>query len=312
MDLQTELPMSFLRWSIGLSLPGILLACGAAVTLWAEYRTPYVAAHLGEYLLRRNDERQERGSVWQGILANRQSRTAVDSLARRAPVNLTTLPPALLEFRFSSENRGTNLYVLQAHRRTPPLRLDPISGETMQSLAHSLEIYRRGENLLSHIELPRESFQIQARIRFKVALDDNALFPLLHRELDAMDAPLAWNFIKMSPEDQNFWRDRLQLFSIRADADSTAFADLQTVNPELVRACQNLLHTWEIALYTAEIERLQGEWRSGAERTIRLVRDIDVFAGYLISPGSIATRFTIPTAEASAILDRVFSRETSP
>lgn len=293
---------SILRWLVGLCLPALLLAGGSALALWAEYHTPYAAVHLGDYLLQHNDERRQHGSVWQGILANRQSRTVVDSLAQSDTLALTTTPPAVLQYQFASESRGSALYVLRAHRRPRPLQLEQISGKTVQSLARSLEIFRRGNALLSQIALPREGFEIHARIQFQLALEDGSLFPLLHSELRKIDVPLAWNFIKMSPQDRHYWHDQLLPFSASADLDSTALEQLQNTNPELVSTCRNLLSAWEDTLYHAEIAHLQEQWRSGAERTIRLVRDIDLFSGYLIAPNTIPTRFTIAAAAVSEIL----------
>ncbi len=290
--------MPFLRWIIGLTLPGLLLTLLGAGALWLEYRTHYVAVRLGEYLLQHNQNRTARGAVWQGILASRKSRTALANRAHSDTLGLDTIPPALLRCHYGLDRPVPNFLVLRAWGRTAPLRLDQISGREMPNLARSLQAYHLGVALLSHIQLPRAAFQVHAQIQAQIALDNGSLFDLLHRELDRVNAPEAWNFVKMSPQDQDYWQGYLGRFLAPTAARPEEFQDEDAI---LANACTTLLETWTDSLYAAEVDQVQRLWASGTPIQIRLVRNMDTFTGYAIVADEPPIRFSLPAAQVAAV-----------
>ena len=292
-----------LRWVVGLVLPALILSLIGLAGLVLEYHTGWVAASLGEYLLRRNPERDQRGVVWQGIRATRESRS---QLAERPPsdsLRLAALPASLRHCQYQAAPAAANRVLLRSRARAAPLRLERADRAQMEDLARSLQVYRRGAQLLAQIELPREVYRAHARIQAEIALEDGSLFPWLHRALLAAGSSEGWSFIRMSPADRAYWR--AQLAPLLSPSEPAA-AGRQRALPDtaslLPRMCADLLRAWEDSLYAVDTRRLQQAWNGGAEMQIRLVRSMDRFTGYAIVDDDPPARFSLPAARAAAAL----------
>ena len=305
--------MPYLRWLTGLTLPGLLLAILGLSALWIEYRTHYAAVRLGEYLLQHNHERKAHGATWQGILASRRSRSSLEHQSQSDTLRLETIPPGQLHYRYEAEEPTADFLVLRAQGRKMPLRLGQVSGQQMQSLAHSLQVHRQGEELLSHIQLPRDPFRVHAQIQAQIALEDGSLFQVLHGKLARINAPEAWIFVKMSAADQDYWRDYLERFLAWSAAGFTpGFEEFQDTTSTLTGTCTTLLKTWEDSLYADELTLLQQAWAQGAEIEIRMVRNMDIFTGYFLMEDELPIRFTIPTDQVTAVPRKPERQEEEP
>ena len=265
-----------------------------------EYRAQFFTRRLGLFLLERNRERPTRGSVWQGILASRRTRSSLGNPPSfPTSPELGTIPQAILQHRYRMDQRSANFLILRVDRRTLPLHPERLSSTQMQELARSLQIYDRGRELLSHIELPRDSFRIHARIRAQLHLEDGSLFPILHAQLLARDAPEAWDFVRMSEADRRYWKDLLaQVLDPLPQGD----ADLPEQIPQVVTALRSLVSTWEDSLLANEISHLRKTWESSSEFELRIVRNMDIFTGYAVAPGEYPIPFTIPALKAESLL----------
>ena len=293
----------YLRWLAGLVLPGLLLLAAGVGALAVEYRTQWMAAAMGEYLLARNGDRVERGAIWQGILATRQSRSHLAEGPQSDSLRLEALPPGLLQCFYQAGPPAANRVSLRARARTAPLRLDQVDPEQMRGRARSLQLYRHGEQLLAAIELRREAFRAHARIQAEIALEDGALFARLHRALLAAGSPEGWNFVRMSPEDQEYWRAYLAPLLSPAEPDTASpSATVTDTTSALPRVCAGLLQAWEDSLYAADLRRLQQAWAGGEEMEIRLVRSMDRFTWYAVVGDDPPARFWLPAARVAAIL----------
>jgi len=292
-----KFPLPWQRWLIGLTLPGILLlGCGLGGA-WLEHRTHWIARRLGTYLLQRNEARPARGSVWQGILASRRTRSSLESSTWADSLQQETIPQAVLHGRYLVDRRSADFLVLRVDSRPMSLRPGRLTGPQMQELARSLQAYTQGRQLLAHVSLPRDPFQVHARIRAQLALEDGSLFPLLHQRLLAANSPRAWNFVRMSTEDRQYWHEHLD--QILAGPSGEGETSLEPT-PEVVDVLQSLIRTWEDSLYAAEIQRLQQAWESSADFELRIVRNMDTFTGYAVAAGELPVRFTIPACRADA------------
>ncbi len=292
-----------LRWLAGLVLPpGILFLVGLA-GLALEYRTGWIAAGLGEYLLRRNPERGERGVVWQAIRASRDSRSQLGERAPRDSVRLEALPSSLRHCQYQAGPPAANRVMLRSRPRPAPLRLERADRAQMKDLARSLQLYRQGAQLLADIELPREVYRAHARIQAQIALEDGSLFTWLHRALLAAGSSEGWSFTRMSPTDRAYGRAQLAPLLSPADADSAdrqgALHDTTSLLP---RMCADLLRAWEDSLYATDLQRLRQAWAGGEEMQIRLVRSMDRFTGYAIVGDDPPARFSLPAARVAAAL----------
>ena len=302
--------MPFLRWIIGLALPGLVLALAGMGAMWVEYRTQVGAVRLGEYLLQNNRNRLTHGAIWQGILATRQSRSSLENPAPSKPLKLDTIPATLSRYRYDAEQPSPDFLILYARKRSQLLRLDQLSSQEIQNLAHALQIYRHGDLLLAHIQLPRDNFRLQAQIQAQIALEDGSIFPLLHRQLKKSNAPEAWNFVKMSPADQSHWQDYLGRFFLPYETTEPKTFEEQTST--MASACAELLQTWTDSLYVGELRRLQQSWAAGADLQIRLVRNLDTFSGYAIIADDPPIRFTLASDRLTAVPSLDFLWEQKP
>lgn len=291
--------MPFLRWIIGLTLPGLVLTLLGLGALWFEYRTQAGAMRLGEYLLQHNRNRLTHGAVWQGILAMRQSRSNLENPAPPQPLELDTIPTALLRYRYVMEQPSPDFLILYARKRSQILRLDQLSSREIQNLAHALPVYQQGDILLAHIQLPQDTFRLQAQIQAQIGLEDGSIFPLLHRQLRKANAPEAWNFVKMSNEDQSHWQDHLERFFLPYETAVPYISQDKT--SAIANACAKLLQTWADSLYTRELRRLQQSWSTGEDLQIRLVHNLDTFSGYAIVGDEPPIRFTLAADRIAAV-----------
>lgn len=308
-DAQTTFFRPWHRWLIGLMLPCLLLAGLLCSLVWLEYREQPISRWLGHYLLERNAGRETRGSVWQGILASRQTRSQLQNTQALPQLELATLPPAILGSRYSIVQRSENHLILQAARRRAPLDPQRLSGAQMQELARSLQIYEQGKRFLGHISLPRDPFRVHAHIRAQLALEDGSLFPILHRKLLDRDAPEAWDFVRMSAADSRSWREYLDPFlSLAADEDGQAYARA----PQVVETLRGLVKTWEDSLLAAEIDHLRDAWDASSRFQLRIVRNLDSFTGHAVPAGELPVSFDIPARKAEVLLGLALPSEDAP
>ena len=290
---------SWQRWVIALSLPLLLLSGLGFGALWLEYRAQFFTRHLGLLLLEHNGERPTRGSVWQGILASRRTRSSLENPSSPSTLEPGTIPRAILQHRYEMDQRSANFLILRVDRRILPLHPERLTSTQMQELARSLQVYEQGRELLSHIDLPRDPFRIHARIRAQLHLEDGSLFPLLHAQLLAADAPEAWNFVRMSETDRRYWKD---LLAQVLDPPSEGDANLPEQAPQVVAALNFLVRTWEDSLLADELHHLRETWDSSPDVELRIVRNMDVFTGYAVLPGELPAPFTIPALKAESLL----------
>ena len=291
--------MFILRWIIGLCLPSLLLGFLVVALLATEYRRPYLTVRIGQWLLSHNRERETVGTVWQGILASRRSRQLLDR-PQADSLQVATLPKALLRSRFTLERASSEFLVMASRERRAPLSTRAIGRTQMQELATSLQYYRQGQILLSEVRLSRESFHTHAFVRAQIALEDGSIFPLLQRELQKISSPEAWNFVKMSPEDEHYWRGLLSSnFAPSLDLPAELGPDSQA---DVSRACAAVVESLTDSLYSAELDRLQRTWRFGGEMQIRLTRNMDEFVGYLVVENQAPVAVTVPGKKVTDVL----------
>ena len=300
--------MVILRWIIGLCLPTLLVGILLAGLLATEYRRPYLTVRLGEWLLRHNRQRQTVGTVWQGILASRRSRDLLENQRQPDSLQVSSIPKALLRSRFTMERASVDFLVMASQERSSPLSAREIGRPQMQELAQSLQYYQLGQALLSDLRLSRNSFYTHAYVRAQIALDDGSIYPLLHRQLHRINSPEAWNFVKMSPEDEHYWRGMLRgNFSPR---ESGIAVDTPT---PVSRACAAVIEGFADSLYSAEVDRLQRTWRFGGEMQIRLARKQDEFAGYIVLENQPPVAVVVPQGKVAPIIgEQVTASRATP
>ena len=278
----------FSRLTVLALIPLIGLAIGSGL-LWLEYKTLFAARHIGEYLMRHNHERQPRGTLWQGLITSRQTRLALaDSLAGLT-IKPHSTPFPVLQNDYRLQHHGTNAVFLRVTKRTTHLKPELLAPGTLRELSRSLQIYQGGLHLLANAVIPTEPLRIHALIATQIALEDNTLFSTLHRHLIALNSTEAWTFLRMEPEEMEFWRSHLRPL-IEIDPDSS---DLE-VSPSIQRAIDEIVKARQDSLRQVEINRLLTGWDHVDGFELRLSRAGDHFAAYALYPGEVPTSFSLP------------------
>ena len=267
-----------------------LVPFGAACVLFLlEYQTQYAARSIGQYLMRKNPEREPRGALWQGILASRQTRMALsDSLAEAPPKPIHT-PLPVLQNHYQLQYHGTHAAFFAVARRDTALQSDRLDPETLRELAYSLQIYEQGRYLLSQAAIPDHALHLHALIGTQMALEDGSLFHQLHKWLLAKDEPEAWTFLKMKEEDIAYWREHLALL-LRTEPDHAR----SEAGPIITAALAQIVQARGDSLRQRERERLLAAWDGADGFELRLTRTGDQFAAYAIVPGHEATALVLP------------------
>jgi hypothetical protein len=274
------------------SLPPLLGLAMGSYLLWLEYHTQYAARRIGTYLMTQNADRQARGAVWQGILASRRTRLALEDSLAEWKVEPQRAPAPVLRNRYHLQLQGPYAAFLRVEERAQPLAYtnERMDRETLRELAHSLQIYEQGRQLLSLAIMPRDPLRIHALIGAQIALEGEALFARLHERLLAQNAPEAWTFLRMDGEEQAFWRTHLApLLSTKPDSSSTE------VTPAVRLALGQILQSWEDSLHHGEVDRLQAAWEDMPGFALRLARSGDAFSAYALFPDETPTPFALPT-----------------
>ncbi len=288
-----------LRWGIGLCLPGLLCLLLGALLLWAEAHSDWGAQRLGSWLLQHNASRQERGAVWQGIIASRRARSHLDSTALPA-LAPQTLPPHILERRYEQLQRTPHFARWRTSQRRQAFDPQQLSNDQLRELAQSMQVFSQVDQLLQHIELPVDAFQIHARIYAQTRLEDASLFPVLHRHLLSTQAPAAWNFTHMATADKKYWQQQLQpLLGTPIEIWDDALPEA----PSVRKALRHILGHWSDSLRTDEVERLRKAWRQTPGTELRIARNLDIFAGYALLPRELPVRFEVPAILAQQAVD---------
>jgi hypothetical protein len=290
--------MVILRWFVGLCLPSLLLGILIAGILVQEYHNPFLTVRLGEWLLRDNRQRQPVGAVWQGILASRRSRDVLENRRQDDSLQLTSLPKALLRSRFTMERASAELLIMASRERNSPLSARQIGRTQMQELAQSLQYFQLGQALLEDVRLSRESFRTHAYVRAQIALDDGTIYPQLHAQLHKINSPEAWNFVKMSPEDEQHWRGMLRSYFSPSESGGVAAVS----ESPLAVACTAVVQNLTESLYSAEVDRLQRTWRFGGEMQIRLAGRLEEFAGYIVLQNQPPVAVAFPRDSVTPII----------
>ncbi len=279
-----------LSFLYNLALCALLPLGAACVLFFFEHQTQYAARYIGQYLMQENPKRQPRGALWQGIIASRQTRTALaDSLAE-APLEPRQTPLPVLQNHYQLQYHGTHAAFFSIARRDTALQPDHLNPETLRELAYSLQIYEQGRYLLTQAIVPGEESHLQAIVDAQMALEDGSLFHQLHKWLLAKDEPEAWTFLKMKEEDIAYWRQHLApLLSPnpeRAQSDA---------GPIITAALAQIVQARADSLRQSEVERLLAAWDSKDGFELRLTRTGDQFAAYALVPGAEATALVLPT-----------------
>ena len=282
--------MSVLRWTLGLLIPVIALILLAACGILVESQTHYGSTWLGRRLLSDNAQRERTGALWEGILASRRSRTTLATKPSADSLHFSTIPDALLGFEYELVRHG-DLLRLETRARPEPLILAEIASHSMQQLASSLQAYGRGRSILNGIRLSREAYRSKAHILAQTSLNDGSIFPLLHRHLLHNGRPEAWNFVKMTFEDEMHWRAVLRSILARWNDGETRSAEEEVSIVE--STCRELIEGWIDSLYSAERDKILHHWEVGANLEVRLTRNLDSFVGYALFPHTPPIRLAI-------------------
>ena len=278
----------FSRLAVIALVPLIGLAIGSGL-LWLEYKTLFAARHIGEYLMRQNHERQPRGALWQGLIASRQTRLALaDSLAGLT-IKPHSTPFPVLQNHYRLQHHGPNAVFLRVTKRTTHLKPELLAPGTLRELSRSLQIYQDGLHLLTNAAIPTEPLRIHALIATQIALEDNTLFSTLHRHLIALNSTEAWTFLRMEPEEMEFWRSHLGPL-LEIDQDATD----HEVSPFIQRALDEIVEARQDSLRQVEITRLLKGWDQVDGFELRLSRAGDHFAAYALYPGEVPPSFSLP------------------
>lgn len=274
--------------------------------LWLEYHSHYAARHIGAYLMQQNQQRAPRGALWQGILASRETRTALaDSLSESDLITASQHAPIpVLSNRYHLQRHGPYAAFLSVVRRPAALKADNLPPEALRELALSLQIYRQGRTLISAASIPADLLHIHALISTQVALEDDSLFPTIHKRLLDLNAPEAWTFLRMEQGEMDFWRTQLVPL-LNTSADST----YSEVSPQLRGVLQDIVESSQDSLRQHEIERLLKAWDNVNGFELRLTRSGDQFAAYALFPGEAPTAFSLSTQAVEKYL-QLISPET--
>ena len=195
----------------------------------------------------------------------------------------------MLQNAYRLQHHGTNAVFLRVTKRTTHLKPELLAPGTLRELSRSLQIYQDGLHLLTNAAIPTEPLRIHALIATQIALEDNTLFSTLHRHLIVPNSTEAWTFLRMEPEEMEFWRSHLRPL-IEIDQDST---DLE-VSPSIQRAIDEIVEARLDSLRQVEINRLLTGWDQVDGFELRLSRAGDLFAAYALYPGEVPTSFSLP------------------
>lgn len=290
----------WIRWPVGLLGPLLLLGAVAGMLGGWEYRTRDCSRWLGHQLLAGNAGRAASGAAWEAVLATRQARTRIQDVAPSDTLPSGTIPQGPLRYQYTQQVHSPDFVVLGKKRRRAPLRAERLSEMQMRDLAKSLRIYQRGKVLLQHLTLPVDEIQLQAAVRARLALQEGTLYDELHRDLLTHNEPEAWDFVRMSKTDSAYWRHLLRPALAPGTPGAT---ELSQQTPAVAAAVSRLLSGWRHALHQEEIERLRSFWEHGPDFQIRLVRNMNIFAGYAVPAGAPPMPFELPAGAVAAALD---------
>lgn len=265
-----------------------LVPCGAACLLFfVEYQTQCTARFIGQYLMQQNAQRQPGGALWEGILASRQTREALDSLA--VPLEPSQAPLPVLQNHYQLQHHGTHAAFFTVARRDTALQPAHLGPETLRELAYSLQIYKQGRDLLTQASIPSDALYLRALIGAQMALEDGSLFHQLHKWLLAKDEPEAWTFLRMKEEDMAYWRTHLAPL-LSADPDPAQ----SDAGPVITAALAQIVQDQVASRHESETERLLAAWDSADGFELRLTRIGEQFAAYALVPGHEATALALP------------------
>ena len=283
--------VSFFQFLSRIALCVLPPFCAACILLVLEYRTQYVASHIGQYLMQNNLEREKRGALWKSILDSRQTRMALSDSLAKAPLEPIQTPLPVLQNHYQLQYHGTHAAFFSVARRDTALQPDHLSPETLRELAYSLQIYEHGRYLLTQAIVPDDDAHLHALVGAQIALEDGSLFHQLHKWLLAKDEPEAWTFLKMKEEDMAYWREHLAPLlgpnPERAQSDA---------GPIITSALAEVVQARADSLRQGATKHLLTAWDSADGFELRLTRtgDEDQFAAYALVPGQEATALLLP------------------
>jgi hypothetical protein len=304
----TPRPPGWGHWALGLILPGLCMAgiCVALIAL--EWRTHDVSRWLGEQLLQGNNARPPMGSAWEVILAGRQARQSITAAAAEDSLLPEAVPLPTLQSRYTQEQRSEHFVIFTKRRRASALRPEGLSAGAVRELAATMQVYRRGRELLGQLQLPAEPFAVHARIQAQIELEEGRLFAVLHQRLLTTGSASAWDFVRMSQADREYWS---RLLRPALDAPTTAPLDLDRQAPAVAAATTALVAEWADSLRCEEAARLRQSWEDSSRYQIRLVRSMDRFIGHALHEDELAVQFELPTPLVDAVLG-LRQREVEP
>lgn len=289
------------RWCFGLTLPALCFLSFTALLLWAETRSDWIAKRAGVWLLTHNNERPQIGATWQSIIASRHARSHLDSSTIPA-INPSALKKHVLEYRYVQLQHTPHFSRWRTIKRHSELDAQQLSGQQLRQLAQSMQTFSQVDRLLKNMQLPTDGYNVHARIRAQVHLADGSLFTTLHKRLRSIQAPEAWNFIRMAPSEQSYWQQSLALL-----LDSPV-EHWEQVLPEMSAVHIALLHIladWSDSLRADEKQRVVDAWRQMPDFELRIARNMDRFDGYALLPDELPVRFVLPKSIGESAVDPV-------
>ena len=289
--------VSFFRFLRNIVLCALPPFCVACVLFFFEYRTQYVASHIGQYLMQNNLEREKSGAIWKSILDSRQTRMALSDSLAKAPLEPTQAPLPVLQNHYQLQYHGTHAAFFAVSQRDTALQPDHLAPETLRELAYSLQIYEQGRYLLTQAMVPDDASYLHALVSAQIALEDGSLFHQLHKWLLAKDEPEAWTFIKMKEEDMAEWREYLAPLLI-AEPDPAQ----SDAGPIVTAALAGIIQARADSLRQSEVKHLLAAWDSADGFELRLTRTGDQFAAYAVVPGDEATALVLPAQPVQQLL----------
>ena len=265
--------------------------CVACVLFLLEYQTQYAARYIGQYLMQQNPKRQPGGALWQGILASRQTRTALSDSLAETTLEPSQTPLPVLQNHYQLQYHGTHAAFFAVARRDTALQPDRLSPETLRELAYSLQIYEQGRYLLTQATVPDDASYLRALVGAQMALEDGSLFYQLHKSLLAKDEPEAWTFLRMQEEDMAYWRQHLAPL-LGPDPERVQ----SDAGPIITAALAEVVQARADSLRQGENKHLLTAWDSADGFELRLTRtgEEDQFAAYALVPGQEAIALLLP------------------
>ena len=283
--------VSFFRFLCRIVLCALPPFCAACVLFVLEYRTQYVASHIGQYLMQNNLEREKRGALWDDILDSRQTRTALSDSLAETTLEPSQTPLPVLQNHYQLQYHGTHAAFFAVARRDTALQPGRLRPETLRELAYSLQIYEQGRDLLTQATVPDDASYLRALVGAQIALEDGSLFYQLHKSLLAKDEPEAWTFLRMKEEDMAYWRQ--QLAPLLGPDPERAQSD---AGPIITAALAEVVQARADSLRQGENKHLLTAWDSADGFELRLTRtgDEEQFAAYALVPGQEAIALLLP------------------